>query len=464
MTSGSVNIKNFPWALKTKKRHRSGSGGSKDHEAKKKSFLSRRQNTGNAGSRRNSSATAAVSSPSLEVVAPITSDIEFKFTWPIDGFLRLVKKDSLPLMNGEEKTSTDEINNDGLDSQPFDVHINGVQTSWTMSIRFWTGENGERLANPFVLCLNLRSCKVAKPVDVGVKFKFGVLNRGNNEYEMGAPDNKADVHLETGDELRSIGYKNIAINEKHVNSKGDIQLVCKLKIVKDDSTNHSLSSDLRSLINDEKSSDLVLEAGGKTFKVHRNILSARSPVFADILEQSKDMDKLEIKDLQAETLEELLTYIYTDSSVNVDVFANALLAAADSYMLPGLKTHCAKHLGEIMRPDNVASVLMLADKYRCTSLKKSALGYCKDNHNYIMKDDHWKTIEEENPVLFEEAVAEVVNKEECNSHSECVKKGGKRYEIEKASSVVVSAKELYKRSEIKTRKQKPDNKSKSTEE
>ena len=42
MTSGSVSLKTFSWPLKTKKRHRSGSGGSKDHEAKKKSFLSRK--------------------------------------------------------------------------------------------------------------------------------------------------------------------------------------------------------------------------------------------------------------------------------------------------------------------------------------------------------------------------------------------------------------------------------------
>ena len=42
MTSGSVSLRNFSWALKSKKRHRSGSGGSKDHEAKKKSLLSKR--------------------------------------------------------------------------------------------------------------------------------------------------------------------------------------------------------------------------------------------------------------------------------------------------------------------------------------------------------------------------------------------------------------------------------------
>ena len=49
MTSGSATLKNFSnWAvggLKSKKRQRSGSGGSKDHcDARKKSFISRRNN------------------------------------------------------------------------------------------------------------------------------------------------------------------------------------------------------------------------------------------------------------------------------------------------------------------------------------------------------------------------------------------------------------------------------------
>ena len=47
MTSGSVSIKSFSsWALKTKKRHRSGSGGSKDHEAKKKNLAAKRNHNG----------------------------------------------------------------------------------------------------------------------------------------------------------------------------------------------------------------------------------------------------------------------------------------------------------------------------------------------------------------------------------------------------------------------------------
>ena len=105
-----------------------------------------------------------------------------------------------------------------------------------------------------------------------------------------------------------------------------------------------------------------------------NAASAAAEGSGDVEEQ---FEKIMIKDLRSDTLEELLTYIYTDCSVNVDLMANSLLAAADQYQLPGLKTNCEKHFGEIISPNNVASVLMMAENYKCQNLKKSALSYCK---------------------------------------------------------------------------------------
>lgn len=61
-----------------------------------------------------------------------------------------------------------------------------------------------------------------------------------------------------------------------------------------------------------------------------------------------------------------------------------------------------------------------------------------------MKDEAWKTIEEEKPDLFEEAVSEVVAKSSCAHHTECLKKKGKRFEIEKNSSIIVLDKEHTK--------------------
>ena len=88
---------------------------------------------------------------------------------------------------------------------------------------------------------------------------------------------------------------------------------------------------------------------------------------------------------------------------------------------------------------NVAAVLMLADEHSCHGLKTSALKYCKDNHNYIVKDSNWKAIEEDRPNLFQEAVTKVVGGGgPCPTHQECIKKKGKRYEIERASSIIRS--------------------------
>lgn len=485
MTAGSSILRNLAWPLKTKKRHRSGSGGSKEFERKKKSLSINQQRK--LSGRKPSSEDSSTSS--LEIVAPSTSDVEFKYSWPIDGFIQQVKT----------------CKADGMDSKSFEINVNGVLTIWNLSVRFWIGEQGERLANPFVLCLNLLGCKVDKKQDVSVKYKFGIYNRSNEEFEMGPPD-KVSVKLEEKDKLQSIGYKNIAINDKHVNAAGDVILVVRLSMIKQEVASHSLSSDLGSLINDEKSSDLILEAGERKFKVHRNILAARSPVFANLLAQLEDeisekddnkdvikansinrkvkdvkdqshldirreetknketedkilqyekneeacegglkdtssldekeerpMKKLVITDLPSDTVEELLRYIYTDSSHNVDLFSQTLLAASDRYQLPGLKLHCEQHLGEIINPLNVAEILLLSDSYKCQDLKRTALSYCSENHSYIMKDSRWKIIEEENPELFEEAIAEIAP-ETCNKHAECLKKGGNRYETEKENS------------------------------
>jgi len=460
MTAGSSILKTFAWPLKTKKRHRSGSGGSKEFEQKKKT-LSVNQQRKLSG--RKASSVDSCSSSSLEIVAPSTSDVEFKYSWPIDGFIQQVKT----------------CKTDGLDSKNFEINVNGVLTIWNLSVRFWMGEMGERLANPFVLCLNLVGCKAEEAKDVAVKYKFGIYNRQTEEFEMGSPE-KVLLKLEEREKLQSIGYKNIAMSDKHVNSSGDVVLLVRLSIIKKDEPFHSLSYDLGSLINDEASSDLILEAGERKFRVHRNILAARSPVFASLLDQleeeidaqeeevrkenlhqlqdekeiskkavnteeggvkesvcikdepgmEKTMKKLVITDLPSDTVEELLRYIYTDSSNNVDLFSQTLLAASDRYQLPGLKKQCEKHLGEIINPLNVAEILLLSDSYRCQNLKKAALSYCSENHSYIMKDSRWKIIEEENPDLFEEAISEIAP-ETCNSHTDCIRKGWNRYETEK---------------------------------
>lgn len=160
------------------------------------------------------------------------------------------------------------------------------------------------------------------------------------------------------------------------------------------------------------------------------------------------LSKIQINDLKAEILEQLLSYIYLHRLFvqDRDVFANSLLAAAESYKLPGLKSKCEKQLTEVITPMNVAGVLMLADECDCAGLKRFALNFCKENHNYIMKDKHWKAIEDEKPDLFAEVISKVLGDDEaggcCQVHAECIKKSGKRFEFERQSSIITSMKNL----------------------
>ena len=57
-------------------------------------------------------------------MVPTVSDIIFKYVWPIANYKKTISKKSI------------------LDSPTFDINVNGIHSSWNMSIRFWKGPEG----------------------------------------------------------------------------------------------------------------------------------------------------------------------------------------------------------------------------------------------------------------------------------------------------------------------------------
>lgn len=75
-----------------------------------------------------------------------------------------------------------------------------------------------------------------------------------------------------------------------------------------------------------------------------------------------------------------------------------------SFCFSGLKSICERNLLEVISPDNVASLLLMADEYECELLKKSALAYCELNTTIVNKTClAWRVMEMANPELFMEA-------------------------------------------------------------
>ena len=83
--------------------------------------------------------------------------------------------------------------------------------------------------------------------------------------------------------------------------------------------------------------------GEREFPVHRFMLASQSPVFkaAFAHEETEEAKtgRMEIKDVDPETLEVLIKYIYTDTVEGKD-WTIGLLSAADKYNLTALFKTC----------------------------------------------------------------------------------------------------------------------------
>lgn len=93
-----------------------------------------------------------------------------------------------------------------------------------------------------------------------------------------------------------------------------------------------LSEDLGGLFESQKFSDAILCVGKEEFYVHKAVLAARSPVFAAMFQhemEEKKQNRVEITDVDPVVLREMLRFIYTGKSSNLDKMEADLLSAAD---------------------------------------------------------------------------------------------------------------------------------------
>ncbi|GIY39908.1 TD and POZ domain-containing protein 5 [Caerostris extrusa] len=118
-----------------------------------------------------------------------------------------------------------------------------------------------------------------------------------------------------------------------------------------------LLDDLKSLYRDETLSDMELRTETETFRVHANILSARSEVFkAMFTTEMKETSNrhVYIPDVDNDTLRRMILYLYTDHLEGLEwESASLLYAAADKYAIHSLRKKCSVFLR------NAFSFLML---------------------------------------------------------------------------------------------------------
>lgn len=154
--------------------------------------------------------------------------------------------------------------------------------------------------------------------------------------------------------------------------------------------------------------DLVVS--GKSMIAHKEILVARSPVFAAMFNTKKVGKQVKIDDVTCEVFKQLLQYIYTDKAEFQETTGDGLLAAADTYGLDRLKAGCEHALSEYVTRKTAIKTLILADKHNAQQLKTRLLQFIKTYAEDVMYGNNWNTLVEGHPKLLLEVYQAMAKK------------------------------------------------------
>ncbi|KJH49454.1 BTB/POZ domain protein [Dictyocaulus viviparus] len=253
-------------------------------------------------------------------------------------------------------------------------------------------------------------------VQFKAKFKFTVFNSRNEEIPTTVYTGTQQLH----------GYfeyirRDLLIS--HVHPSDELQLVLNMTVTFDTVTRTSqapktlgppepkpaeVTKDLESIFKDSKLSDFVIVVGDREIPVHKVVLSARSPVFAAMLEphtEEAKTNRVVLEDMDYEVMHELLMYMYSGRSPNIQQMGLELLAAADRFQLPGLKEMADHVLRSGLIVDTACKFLVYADMYNSSDLKTEAVKFIAQNINSVIQTDTWAELTRDHGCLVTEIVA-----------------------------------------------------------
>ncbi|XP_058809102.1 TD and POZ domain-containing protein 2-like [Phymastichus coffea] len=150
--------------------------------------------------------------------------------------------------------------------------------------------------------------------------------------------------------------------------------------IRPDFSFNKIQNDFRALLDNPVHSDVTLKVGDVSIKAHKNILSCRSIVFQAMFncEMTENQTGIvNIVDVSPKVMQELLCYIYTGRSNNLDKMPVELFEAAAKYQLNDLKTECIEFLIFHVNPENIVELSKLVEMYAVEELTEKISAFMK---------------------------------------------------------------------------------------
>ena len=170
--------------------------------------------------------------------------------------------------------------------------------------------------------------------------------------------------------------------------------------------------DMGNIFEAGKFTDVTIVCQDREFECHKAILAARSTVleamFSHNMKEERD-SKVEIQDMDADTLHEMIVFMYSGKVAGLDEKAADLLVAAEKYDLKELKLMCEDNLCVNLNLDNAIDMLVLADLHGANNLRLITLEFIGENGKKIITTEGWREKVKMYPDLMADMIVAVFN-------------------------------------------------------
>lgn len=132
---------------------------------------------------------------------------------------------------------------------------------------------------------------------------------------------------------------------------------------------------------------------GTALPVHRVFLAKKSPTFKKMFDTEVHEQKTTLKEINSETMKEVLRYIYCGNAniQDVKLITNVLYAAA-LYEIEELKILCIDGLMEQINKENVMGILDIAVVFGHEELEKKCLGVILKYYKELKDTEKWNEL------------------------------------------------------------------------
>lgn len=164
----------------------------------------------------------------------------------------------------------------------------------------------------------------------------------------------------------------------------------------------ALSSNLQQLFLSEEDSDITIKVENQQYRVHKNIVRARSPVFYAMLSHDmaeKNKNFVDIPDCDPHIFRDFLFYLYAgklDTISSANVFE--LYRISDKYDVKELRMDCVEYILQNLSVDVIGDVIDLATKHHEKKVLKRATKFFVDNAKEILPSVNWMKFVEKHPI------------------------------------------------------------------